>query len=592
MSNQMIRQIQRQLYSPFRCMPELLCVVMFILLCVFAVQLSAQVSSQNAVQEYSNTQKQLQTHAVVYRIQCRDIGELEKQLRSQFSSDISFSLNITAEPAAACFRLAMTANESTQQNILAALRQNGVVFLPKNSNTVPISGNVPQQYVQQHAQQQYPNKQTGFVPPQLPANEPRAVQPAYTPPTNPSANAAPVQNPIRPAIPEVAVNEVRDSFSPSRVPVAKVEMTLKSLLGARLNEVAPSKYLLEVKEKKSNRRKNCTIDVDRENNRFVIAGEKTLCDQIVRLFAALDTPISAAGMERQFISTANINPDTVAGILDASKKQRKPLFAEPATIPHPAVASAVASSPAISAPPVNVKPNENLPKPQFTQPVPPPSEEPPKIEFRQQTQPRPSASVPRPNPGIQLVGYEFQGDLPAGGGFDAGMGGAMLDPQMTGQQMYPQGNQPGMEVVSDFRYQILSDLDVLIIDATGAEVARFRDMIEQIQELSKIADPKIEIYYLKHVNCVSLNFVVFQLFTTGGYFRTKQGMVTIIPLINPNGILVVGWGHAFDSMKDLLETLDKPVAAENSMMQIIRLQHASAQYVMTVLRGAFPRPPL
>jgi type II secretion system protein D len=143
-----------------------------------------------------------------------------------------------------------------------------------------------------------------------------------------------------------------------------------------------------------------------------------------------------------------------------------------------------------------------------------------------------------------------------------------------------------MEVVSDFRYQILPDLDVLIIDATGAEVARFTDMIRQIEELSKIAEPQIEVYYLKHVNCISLNYVIGQVYLD--LFRTKQGTVKILPMINPNAMLLVGWGRSMETMRDLIETLDKPVAAENSLLQVFRLKHASAQYALTVLRGTYP----
>ncbi|GHT25568.1 hypothetical protein FACS18942_00880 [Planctomycetales bacterium] len=538
------------------------------------------------------------------------MAEIEKQLRSQFSSDISFSLNIKAEPTAGNYRLAVTADESVQQNILAVLRQNSAVFLPKNSLTVPVSDNalVAAPQITPHIPQQvspnnvYPNIQTGFVPPQGIANGQRSIQPAYIPPSaNPSANV-PAQNPIRPAVPDAYANEVRDSFSPSRVSAAKIEQTLKSLLGTKLNEVAPNKYLLEVKEKDNSRKKHCSIDVDRENSRFVITGEKSLCDQVGKLLTAVDSPQSANGWERQFISTSSVKPDTVARILQISNNKRQSTVQS--ALQSPAVPNSLQQN--------FTQPNsvqQNSVQPHFAQPVLQPSEEPAKIEFRQpyepaqeqpllkQSQPKQGvsmngAAIPRPNPGIQLVGYEFQAELPAaGGGFDAGISGADIDPQMGGQ-MNPNGNTSGMEVVSDFRYQILPDLDVLIIDATGAEVARFKDMIEQIQELSKIADPKIEVSYLKNVNCVSLNWVIRQIFVDAGYFRTKQGMVTIIPLINPNGMLVIGWGHAFDSMKDLLETLDKPVAAENSIIQVIRLQHASAQEVMTVLRGAFPRPPV
>ncbi|MGL4595703.1 MAG: secretin N-terminal domain-containing protein [Thermoguttaceae bacterium] len=316
---------------------------------------------------------------------------------------------------------------------------------------------------------------------------------------------------------------------------------------------------------------------------FLTTTKVTTSDSGV-VFGPSDQP--PPGVETGFRTTPKSSQQSLAN--SASSETPNSLFAE---------ASAAFRSPTLPTKTTNAKqdsPNRRLEFKESETKKPTPLSVPAKTLDQTETRRIPAHR----NPLIQLVGYQFQdgGDMGGGGsvapigvanggsnGGANGNSGGISDGNTS-------SNTSGMEVVSDFRYQILPDLDVLVIDATGAEVARFTDMIRQIEELSKNAEPKIEVAFLKHVNCVSLNWVLMQVYID--LFRTKQGTVRVIPLINPNAMLLVGWGHALDAMKDLIETLDKPVAVSNSLLKVIRLKYASAQYVLTVLRGTFPIPPM
>ncbi|MDR2755647.1 MAG: hypothetical protein LBC20_08060, partial [Planctomycetaceae bacterium] len=389
-------------------------------------------------------------------------------------------------------------------------------------------------------------------------------------------------------------DQLRDSFTPTNVSLPQIEQTIRVLLGAKIAEMSPNRLLISVERNQIKR--HCTLDIDRDNNRFLIIGDRTFCDQIVQLINAIDQTKQQYGWERRFVPIANVKPESIAKIMELCRSPKRfepkikgntfePVPPTP-NDPNPRLEFRRNESYRLPPPPVQIPVQIPVQTPiQTSIPTPIPTQNTTVTQTLQKSSELSKTTKhldPRRNPVIQLVGYQFEGN--SGNGMGNGMDGGGMN---NGDAMSANNqSNSGMEVVNDFRYQILPDLDVLIIDATGAEVARFTDMIRQIEELSKIAEPQIEVYYLKHVNCISLNYVILQVYID--LFRTKQGTVKVLPMINPNAMLLVGWGHSMETMRDLIETLDKPVAVENSLLQVFRLKHASAQYALTVLRGTYP----
>ncbi|MBR5243926.1 MAG: hypothetical protein IKW13_06810, partial [Thermoguttaceae bacterium] len=173
---------------------------------------------------------------------------------------------------------------------------------------------------------------------------------------------------------------------------------------------------------------------------------------------------------------------------------------------------------------------------------------------------------------------------------DAGLSALGLSDAPLGDLASPRENvRPGVGVVQDFVPIVLNELDVVIVDnATDAEFERIKQMIEQIEELAKIADPTIEVYMMRHVDGAMLHGVLTKLYAE--MFATKQGRVMFYALQNPNAILVVGWGQAFEDMKNLIEVFDKPIAEGTGTMRVVRLKHASATEIAALLNEAFPTP--
>ncbi|MBR6480595.1 MAG: hypothetical protein IKT12_02725, partial [Thermoguttaceae bacterium] len=141
-------------------------------------------------------------------------------------------------------------------------------------------------------------------------------------------------------------------------------------------------------------------------------------------------------------------------------------------------------------------------------------------------------------------------------------------------------------MVSDFVPTVLPDLDIVIIDAPPAEAKRITDMIAKIEELAAKANPSIEMYPLKYVNSLTLGGILQRLYTE--MFLTKQGRVLAYPMRTPNAILLVGWGKALESMKDLIRTFDQPIESEASDLHVVFLNHQSARSMATLLTQSFP----
>ncbi|MBQ1456811.1 MAG: hypothetical protein IIZ25_13280 [Thermoguttaceae bacterium] len=195
------------------------------------------------------------------------------------------------------------------------------------------------------------------------------------------------------------------------------------------------------------------------------------------------------------------------------------------------------------------------------------------FELQQHSTPQ-AASGARDNP-IRPVSWQEEGL--------GSLGGDVSVPASV-----PGGGDAGpnqIDLVPDFVPLVLPDLDMVILDAPEAEAKRIIEMIDKIEALAAEAEPQTEIHYLKHVNSVMLSGVLARLFNE--MFATKQGRVLVYALQNPNAILLVGWGEAPKAMKALIETFDQPIQDDGSLIQVVKLQYASAQEVARMLTDYF-----
>ncbi|MCH5375089.1 MAG: hypothetical protein JJ992_14030, partial [Planctomycetes bacterium] len=132
--------------------------------------------------------------------------------------------------------------------------------------------------------------------------------------------------------------------------------------------------------------------------------------------------------------------------------------------------------------------------------------------------------------------------------------------------------------------ETLPDLDVIILRGRDPDVDEVARIIAEIERLSAETVPVIDIYQLRHVNCMAIVTIVD--LVAEDLIGGRQGKIHITPLVKPNAILLIGWGEAVTAMKELIAKLDQPVPAE-TQLRVYRLQRASVTSAAATVEDAF-----
>ncbi len=128
-------------------------------------------------------------------------------------------------------------------------------------------------------------------------------------------------------------------------------------------------------------------------------------------------------------------------------------------------------------------------------------------------------------------------------------------------------------LLNPVQIEMLDGLDVLVLRGSQQDVNQVMDIINQIERLSAEIEPAVELAMLKHANCEALAALLRSLYDE--VYLTRQGEVSITPLVKPNAILVVGRPENAKTVMTLIGRLDQPVAP-NTLFQVFRLHYATA----------------
>ncbi len=373
----------------------------------------------------------------------------------------------------------------------------------------------------------------------------------------------------------VVSGSASDSYVPQYRKATELQDALTRLFGKRFQklaadatQIAAYRFVKRQTPGESEVRV-CDVSFDAVRNAISLDGDAALCSQMLVLLRAMDQPPPAAGVVRRFIPIQHGDSNKIRQIFESG--------ATPAPVAPLGLNRGVgdfgrdlARTDAVRRLTANAATPLERFAPYFANVAP----SVPSLETAL------ASNVPN---AIRQVAYQDGDGLGALGSAGAPLGG-FGDFASTDEP-----GRPGVGVVQDFVPLVLPELDVVIVDnATDAEFERIKQMIEQIEELAKIADPTIEVYMMRHVDGAMLHGVLTKLYAE--MFATKQGRVMFYALQNPNAILVVGWGQAFEDMKNLIEVFDKPIAEGTGTMRVVRLKHASATEIAALLTDAFPTP--
>ncbi len=160
-------------------------------------------------------------------------------------------------------------------------------------------------------------------------------------------------------------------------------------------------------------------------------------------------------------------------------------------------------------------------------------------------------------------------------------------PQRDSTSDKPQSNTTPSLPLQQFesvQVEMLPEIDAIILRGRDQQLNDLAEIIKQLDEASRLIQPEIEVLPLQHASSEALAKLITD--TQEKLVGTRQGRVTVTPLIKPNAVLLIGWGEALKAAKDLISKLDLPVAP-NSQFAVIQLRHADATALQTQLRTFF-----
>jgi general secretion pathway protein D len=140
------------------------------------------------------------------------------------------------------------------------------------------------------------------------------------------------------------------------------------------------------------------------------------------------------------------------------------------------------------------------------------------------------------------------------------------------------------ELATDVEIETLPDLNVIILRGRQQDVEELTRIIRELERISAETEPEIEVYQLQHTRGEAISDLIDEV--NEDLTASRKGRVSVLPLIKPNALLLIGWGDAVLAMKELIGKLDQPTSAREQL-RVFPLQHANAATLSTSVTQFF-----
>lgn len=139
--------------------------------------------------------------------------------------------------------------------------------------------------------------------------------------------------------------------------------------------------------------------------------------------------------------------------------------------------------------------------------------------------------------------------------------------------------------------EVVEGTDLFVIRGNPRDVERVMDVIRQIEAMSRVSEPQVVVYPLKHVDSQPMATLLGQVFgptAQGGAFSLAPyyGPLLALPLGRPNAVLLIGSPSTVNKAKEILGQLDAPSTAQ-TQFEVFRLKNATAEQTQLVVEQLF-----
>lgn len=143
-------------------------------------------------------------------------------------------------------------------------------------------------------------------------------------------------------------------------------------------------------------------------------------------------------------------------------------------------------------------------------------------------------------------------------------------------------------VLGPVQIEAIEGTNYLIIRGNPRDVERVREVIRQIEELSRVVEPAIVVYTLAHIDSAAIAALVDRAFDPADprSLARVYGSILVVPLVKPNAVLMIGQPSTVNKASELLEALDQPGDALTEY-RVFRLKHAQAQQAEEMITQLF-----
>ena len=148
----------------------------------------------------------------------------------------------------------------------------------------------------------------------------------------------------------------------------------------------------------------------------------------------------------------------------------------------------------------------------------------------------------------------------------------------SGQSSLPLPQFDGVQI------EMLPEIDAIILRGRDQQLTDLSEIIKRLDEASRLTRPEMEVIPLQHTGSIAIAKLITA--TQEKLTATSQGRVSVTPLGKPNSLLLIGWGEALSTMKELIEKLDQPVSPD-AQFEVIQLKYAVATELQTSLQSFF-----